>query len=123
MLLRVALVLVLIGVTIYALVDCLRTDGSDVRLMPRPLWFLVILFAPLVGAALWMVAGRPQDGPVAPPARPMAPDDDPEFLRRNDLERRRRAAEEERRRRRACGQDGPDGKDPEGEDRSSGHPA
>ena len=116
MLLRVALVLVLIGVTIYALVDCLRTDGSDVRLMPRPAWFLVILVAPLVGAGLWMVAGRPQDGPVTPPARPMAPDDDPDFLRRLDQERRRRAAEEERRRRRDSGGG------PEGDDHSD-HPA
>ena len=57
--------------------------------------------------------------PEAPVARPLAPDDDPEFLRRLDIERRRRLAEEERRRRR----DRQDGNGPEGEDRSQGSPA
>ena len=119
MLVRVVLVLVVVGVTVYALVDCSRSDAQDVRLLPKPLWFLAVLLLPLVGGLLWLVAGRPLDGPKAPAARPVAPDDDPEFLRRLDLERRRRAAEEERRRRR----ERQDGNGPEGEDRSQGSPA
>jgi len=110
MLLRVVVVLVVIGVTVYALVDCWGSDGPSVRLLPRPLWFLVVLI-PIVGPVLWLVAGRPREEPRAPAVRPLAPDDDPEFLRRLDLERRRRAAEEERRRRRerqdGNGQEGP----------------
>jgi hypothetical protein len=119
MLLRVVFVLVVIGVTIYALVDCLRSDGQDVRVLPRPAWFLVILLLPLVGGVLWIVAGQPRDGDGSerPRSRPVAPDDDPEFLRQLDLERRRRAAEEERRRRER------DHGGPEGEDHSSGTPA
>ncbi len=116
MLLRVVLVLVIVGVTVYALVDCLRTDGTEVRLLPRPLWCLVILVVPLVGAVGWLVAGRSKDAPATPAARPLAPDDDPDFLRRLDQERRRRAAEEERRRRRDSGGG------PEGDDHSD-HPA
>jgi hypothetical protein len=77
---------------------------------------LAILLLPPVGGVLWLVAGQPKDVPVTPPARPLAPDDDPEFLRRLDQERRRRAAEEERRRRRESG-GGPDGDD------HSDHPA
>jgi hypothetical protein len=118
MLLRVVVVLVVIGVTVYALVDCWGSDGPSVRLLPRPLWFLVVL-VPVVGPVLWLVAGRPRELPAAPAARPLAPDDDPEFLRRLDMERRRRAAEEERRRRR----ERQDGNGPEGEDRSQGSPA
>ncbi len=120
MLLRVVLVLVVIGVMIYALVDCWRSDAQDVRLLPRSVWFLVVL-VPLVGGVLWIVAGQPRDEPDRPSTRrPVAPDDDPEFLRRLDLERRRQAAEEERRRRRDP-KEGNGG--PEGEDHSSGHPA
>jgi hypothetical protein len=114
--LRVVLVLLVIGVMVYAFVDCVRSDRSQVRLLPRPLWCLVILVVPLVGAVLWLVAGRSKDAPPAPSARPIAPDDDPDFLRRLDQERRRRAAEEERRRRRESGGG------PEGDDHSD-HPA
>jgi hypothetical protein len=125
MLLRVVLVLVVVGVMVYALVDCWRSDAHEVRLLPRSVWFLVVL-VPLVGGVLWLVAGQPRDVPAGPTSRPMAPDDDPEFLRRLDLERRRRAAEEERRRRREPkpGDDPQQGDGgPEGEDHSSGHPA
>ncbi len=85
MLLRVVVVLVVIGVTVYALVDCWGSDGPSVRLLPRPLWSLVVL-VPVVGPVLWFVAGRPRDLPEAPLPRPLAPDDDPEFLR--ELRRR-----------------------------------
>jgi hypothetical protein len=119
MLLRVVLVLVVIGVMIYALVDCWRSDPQDVRLLPRSVWFLVVL-VPLVGGVLWLVAGQPREEGTRPRPRPVAPDDDPEFLRRLDLERRKRAAEEERRHRRDPKQ-GDGG--PEGEDHSSGTPA
>ena len=118
MLLRVVLVLVVVGVMVYALVDCWRSDAQDVRLLPRSVWFLVVL-VPLVGGVLWLVYGQPREVTARPVARPVAPDDDPEFLRRLDLERRRRVAEEERRRRR----DRQDGNGPEGEDRSQGSPA
>jgi hypothetical protein len=81
MLLRVVVVLVVLGVTVYALVDCWGSDGPSVRLLPRALWFLVVL-VPVVGPVLWLVAGRPREVMDAPHPRPVAPDDDPEFLRR-----------------------------------------
>src|SRR4051794_2239180 len=95
---RVVAVLVLVGVMVYAFVDCLRADARDLRRLPRPAWLLVIL-VPLAGALLYLVAGRPLSVSDEPVVRPLAPDDDPEFLRRLDLERRRRQADEERRRR------------------------
>src|SRR5436305_7825343 len=116
--LRVVVVLVVVGVMVYALVDCLRADARDLRLLPRPVWLLAIL-VPLVGAVVYLVVGRPVGGTEEPAVRPQAPDDDPEFLRRLDIERRRRQADEERRRRRER-QEGNGG--PEGEDHS-GHPA
>ena len=116
--LRVVVVLVVVGVMVYALVDCLRADARDLRLLPRPVWLLIII-VPLVGAVLYLLAGRPVGVTEEPAPRPLAPDDDPEFLRRLDIERRRRQADQERRRRREQ-QDGNGG--PEGEDHT-GHPA
>ena len=102
--LRVVVVLVVLGVTVYALVDCARSNGPELRLLSKPLWLLVILLLPLAGPVLYLMLGRAPQAPPAPAARPLAPDDDPEFLRRLELERRRRQADEERRRRgRAAG--------------------
>lgn len=78
-LLPLALVL---GVVIYALVDCIQTPAAQARAMRKPLWLAVIVLLPLVGAIAWFVAGRPRRTPKAPlPPRPLAPDDDPDFLR------------------------------------------
>lgn len=100
---RVLLALITVGITIYAVVDCLRSTDEEVRNLPRPLWLLITL-VPLVGGLAWLTFGRPQGGyPVRRTARPLAPDDDPEFLQSLDRtfrERRRQAAEEARRRRR-----------------------
>ena len=99
---RVLLTLITVGITIYAFLDCLRCTEEEVRNLPRPLWMLVTL-VPLVGGLAWLVSGRPAAGrPGGLPVRPLAPDDDPEFLRSLDRsfhERRRQAAEEARRRR------------------------
>lgn len=83
-------VLVVVGLTVYALIDCLRTDGARVRSLPKGLWVAVVLFVPLLGPVAWIAAGRDR-GTTTPPAPtgPLAPDDDPTFLRQLDLERRR----------------------------------
>ena len=97
----VRLFLILVAVTvvleIFAVVDAAVADGSRVRGLPRPVWFIVIVFIPLVGALLWLFLGRPRraDGDRAErprgqtggnrrrgPSRPTGPDDDPDFLRR-----------------------------------------
>jgi hypothetical protein len=100
---RVLLTLITVGITIYALVDCLRCTDEEVRNLPRPLWLLVTL-VPLAGGLAWLAFGRPSaEQPVHGTGRPPAPDDDPEFLQSLDRtfrERRRQAAEDARRRRR-----------------------
>jgi hypothetical protein len=74
-------------------------SAGRVRTMPRFLWVLVILLIPLVGPIAYFLAGRPrpaprEGGPVRrPPARPMSPDDDPDFLRSMDTEQARRDRE------------------------------
>jgi hypothetical protein len=83
---RVVAVLVVIGVALYAAIDCLRTPQREVQVLPKPLWLLVIVMIPLLGGVLWILAGRAGTGPTRPPRRPrlIAPDDDPDFLRSLD---------------------------------------
>lgn len=87
--------LLAVGVTIYALVDCWRSTDDEVRGLPRPAWILMSILFPPLGAVAYLLFGRqtsiPQQGRV------MAPDDDPDFLRKLDLDRRREAAEQRRR--------------------------
>ena len=80
---KVLLVLAAIGVTIYAAIDCFRSDDAEVRSMPKPLWLLVIVVLPLFGGVFWLLLGRgPSTGPPATRRlRTIGPDDDPDFLR------------------------------------------
>jgi hypothetical protein len=93
-----------------ALISCLSAEEGDIRALPRVAWVLIILFFPLVGSIAWFVAGR-EPGARRPRTawpmgngfsergrrRPVAPDDDPEFLA--SLAERTRRAEQERLRR------------------------
>ncbi|WP_018348139.1 PLD nuclease N-terminal domain-containing protein [Longispora albida] len=72
---------------VYAVIDCITTPRDEVRNLPKIFWILlIILFSP-IGWIAWFIAGRPRkDGPARPaspqpPSRPLAPDDDPDFLR------------------------------------------
>jgi hypothetical protein len=93
---------------VYCLIDCIQTDQSEVRNLGKGWWIVLIILFPLVGGIAWLVAGRPQRGgqrrsvpwpttqtsgfPEYERPRPVAPDDDPEFLaqmRRSDAEQER----------------------------------
>jgi hypothetical protein len=121
---RVAFPIVIaVVLAVYALIDSVQTDRARVRGFKRPVWWAVIVVLPVVGPVLWLTLGkiRPRrhpDRPVPPP--PVAPDDDPEFLRQlrnldaeheqmlkdweSDLKRR-----EDEMRRRGEGEDDPRG--------------
>ena len=83
--------LVTLGLLVYAGVELTRTPAAQVRTLSKPMWFLLMLVVPLLGAVAWLLFGRPKasvDPALAPPARPIAPDDDEDFLR--ELHRRSR---------------------------------
>ena len=74
-----ALVIVVVAFTVYALVDCLMLPKSRVKVLPKVAWvFIIILFTP-IGGILWLVFGRARRI-TSPPMRAMGPDDDPDFL-------------------------------------------
>jgi hypothetical protein len=93
-----------------ALISCLSAEEGEIRALPRIAWVLIILFFPLVGSIAWFVAGREPGARRTRTAwpmgngfseeqrpRPVAPDDDPEFL--SSLAERKRADDRERLRR------------------------
>jgi hypothetical protein len=92
------ILLLTVGVTIYAFVDCWNSTDDEMRGLPRLAWLLVILLFPLIAATAYLLYGR-QRGQFVQVARSrvVAPDDDPEFLRKLDQQRRNDAAEERRR--------------------------
>lgn len=93
------LLLLTVGATIYALVDCWRSTDDEVRGLPRAAWLIVIVLIWLVGPVAYLVFGRNR-ATVRAVGRPRvtAPDDDPEFLRQLDTQQRKAAAEKRRQR-------------------------
>lgn len=106
---RVLPVLIVLVLTVYSLIDCARSETSQVRKLPRTIWALLIVLLPVIGSLAWLIAGRPRNPGLAqgrtsqtrPPApnRPTAPDDDPDFLgnlrRRLEYDEKLRKWEEE----------------------------
>lgn len=89
--LRVLIIVLPIALAIYALVDLVQTEEDDVQGMPKIAWVGVIVVLGVVGPLAWILAGKksrrilprllpPQPG-TAGHGRPVAPDDDPDFLR------------------------------------------
>jgi hypothetical protein len=95
---RLIVVLVILGLAIYAFIDCLRTPAAQVRALPRPLWLIVIVLLTPLGPVAWILLGRADDGPAMRRRRPrvLAPDDDPDFLRSLDPPPRPKTAPEDR---------------------------
>lgn len=96
----------LIGIIIYALIDCARTSPTQVRSLPKPAWLAIILLFPVIGALLWLFVGRPRtsgrglsSSKGAPGAQASkAPDDDEEYLRFLDAKAKRQRASEQNQR-------------------------
>lgn len=122
----------IVGLTLYTLLDAVRTPAHEARTLPKWLWVLVTLFFPVVGPIMWLILGRPKAQPAAGGPRPgfgqrrntpapsvSSPDDDEEYLRWLKAK-----AERERRSREAESNDKQDseGQDPELKDPEDGTP-
>ncbi|SPT56575.1 phospholipase [Schaalia odontolytica] len=117
--LRIALVVAMLAVTIYAAADWHRTPEAEMPgKIAKPIWLMIILFTATIaaiGPLAWLVlrwvsrAEKAQCKQAEAPKRPSAPDDDPEFLFRleRDIQRKRREEErrEQERRKRSEGED------------------
>jgi hypothetical protein len=98
-----------LALTIYALVDCAQDDDVERTSVPKVLWMVLIILVSPVGPIAWLVVSkiaRPRHGgraaggswpaPGRSPRRsgPVAPDDDPDFLRSLAEEQARRRREQ-----------------------------
>jgi type VI protein secretion system component VasK len=79
--LLVFLPFVVIGLMVWAIVDIVLFDEKRVKALPKPAWILVAL-VPILGPLLWILIGRGRlQRARTVRSGPVAPDDDPEFLR------------------------------------------
>jgi len=93
MLFRVALAVAVLVIFVYGLVDVIRTEGRLTRGISKPAWIIVQIVLPVLGAILWLLIGRPRGTAQPRPSypHPVAPDDDPDFLRNLEARRRNQA--------------------------------
>ena len=60
----------IVGLTLYTLLDAVRTPAHEARTLPKWLWVLVTLLFPVVGPLMWLILGRPKAQPAAGGPRP-----------------------------------------------------
>lgn len=88
-------VLVVIGLTVYCVIDIIRSTPAE-RLGVHPaLWVAFVILVPLLGVLAWLAVRWSRRTAVAGPAgdaprrrRTTGPDDDPDFLRGLDDRKR-----------------------------------
>jgi hypothetical protein len=81
---KALVVIVPLVLAIYCLVQVAQSRSDQVRTFPKWAWCVLIVLFPLLGSVAWLWVGRPQGGHQSSPprrSRPVAPDDDPDFLR------------------------------------------
>ena len=71
---------------IWALLDCIATDSSMCRNLPKPMWIILVLILPDIGALIWLLLGRPERSSWRPgstdysaPRRPVGVEDSPRY--------------------------------------------
>lgn len=82
--LRVLGVIFGIALYIYFILDVLRTPRGETRSLPKYVWLLLVILVPLIGGFIWLALGRVWPSPGSRFGRrrgPLAPDDDPRFLK------------------------------------------
>ena len=75
---------VLLGVWLFGLIDCARSNQDAPRNLPKWAWLLIIIFLGSPGAIAWLIVGRQKSvgQPRLRPKRILPPDDNPEFLKK-----------------------------------------
>ncbi len=111
---RFVLALATVALSVYAIVDCVTTPSSRMNHLPKPVWLLLVIVLPIAGPVAWLVLGKNRSEPGrrvgiaagersgpgasgrAHPTRPIAPDDDAEFLAQLERDIRRERIHKER---------------------------
>ncbi len=121
---RVLAIILAVALWVYGLIDCAQTPEEKMPPgLPKPVWMLIILLVPGLGALAWLVVkllAQSQGGSATRKRKgPTAPDDDPEFLAKLDWQARKAHYERQKRQREAAGAagatEGADTPEPAGE--------
>lgn len=81
----VIVTIVVLAFSVFTTVYAITADKSRVRGLPKWLWVLLCLALPIVGGILYLTVGRPLPDRRATgnfQTKTVAPDDDPDFLRK-----------------------------------------
>lgn len=111
-----------LALIIYALIDCVQTPEEDVPPgLPKTVWVFIILLVPVIGAGAWLLVSRLPNagGGRVRRSRPVAPDDDAEFLANLDWQARK-AHYERLRKEREAREGGESGESRDGSEDKSG---
>jgi phospholipase D-like protein len=83
---------------VWALLDCIATDSSMCRNLPKPVWIILVLILPDIGALAWLLLGRPEKASWRPgstdyaaPRRPVGLEDSPRYSATPSITDRRSA--------------------------------
>jgi len=83
---------------IWALLDCIATDSSMCRNLPKPVWIILVLILPDIGALAWLLLGRPEKASWRPgstdysaPRQPVGLEDSPRYSATPSITDRRSA--------------------------------
>lgn len=83
-----------IAVAAYCITDILNHRDTEPFGLHRVVWVIIILLFPYIGAAAWLFLRFRGRGGTQRDQRPVAPDDDPEYLMwLREQERRRKRGE------------------------------
>ena len=86
--LRALVVLLAVGLAVYAVLDVLRSRDEEISVLGRTAWVVISVLVPVIGPVLWITVGRQRaggggggGGGGSRPPGPVGPDDDAGFLR------------------------------------------
>lgn len=54
--------ILIIALMIFALIDVITRDDSQVKYLPKMVWIIIVILLPLIGSALWFGLGREYAG-------------------------------------------------------------
>ncbi len=74
-------IVIAVAFTLYSLVDAAMTDHSRARGVSKPVWIVLIVILPVIGALLWLFIGKGSAAEAEAARTSVAPDDDPRFSR------------------------------------------
>ncbi|CAN5318180.1 hypothetical protein BH10ACT7_BH10ACT7_14450 [soil metagenome] len=55
---QVVISVVTLGLMIFALVDVITSEEWQIKHLPKIFWILLIIFLPLAGSVIWLIAGK-----------------------------------------------------------------